>query len=74
MVLRNDPSSLWRAAAALQQQGRFGEAAVAFVQRQEGYADAPRPDLIFLDLNLPRLDGREVLALIKSTSVEIMGQ
>ena len=43
-----------------------GEAAVAFVQRQEGYADAPRPDLLFLDLNLPRLDGREVLALIKS--------
>lgn len=43
-----------------------GEAAVDFVQQRDGYADAPRPDLIFLDLNLPRLDGREVLALIKS--------
>ncbi len=43
-----------------------GESAVAFVRQQGEYADAPRPDLIFLDLNLPRLDGREVLALIKS--------
>jgi len=43
-----------------------GESAVAFVKQQGQYADAPRPDLIFLDLNLPRLDGREVLALIKA--------
>ncbi len=43
-----------------------GESAVAFMRQQGEYADAPRPDLVFLDLNLPRLDGREVLALIKS--------
>ena len=43
-----------------------GEAAIAFLRREAPYTDAPRPDLIFLDLNLPRMDGREVLALVKS--------
>ncbi len=43
-----------------------GEEALAFLHRQGAYRDAVRPDLILLDLNLPKKDGREVLALIKA--------
>ncbi|GAA2369632.1 response regulator [Nonomuraea africana] len=43
-----------------------GEEAMAFLRRQGGYASAPRPDMMLLDLNLPRKDGREVLADVKS--------
>jgi chemotaxis family two-component system response regulator Rcp1 len=45
---------------------RDGEQAMKFLQREGEYAQAPRPDLVLLDLNLPRKDGREVLAEIKS--------
>jgi CheY-like chemotaxis protein len=43
-----------------------GEEAVAFLCNEGDHADAPRPDLVLLDLNLPRLDGREVLARVKA--------
>lgn len=44
---------------------RDGVEALAFLRGGGEYADAPRPDLILLDLNLPKKDGREVLAEIK---------
>lgn len=44
---------------------RDGVEALAFLRRRGRHADAPRPDIILLDLNLPRKDGREVLEEIK---------
>jgi len=42
-----------------------GVEALEFLRREGEYAEAPRPDLILLDLNLPRRDGRQVLAEVK---------
>ena len=43
-----------------------GVEAMAFLNRQGQYAKSPRPDLVLLDLNLPKKDGRQVLSEIKS--------
>jgi CheY-like chemotaxis protein len=42
-----------------------GAEALLYLRQEAPYADAPRPDLVLLDLNLPRRDGREVLAEVK---------
>ena len=46
-----------------------GEIAMSFLRREGSFAHAPRPDVILLDLNLPKKDGREVLAEIRSDPV-----
>ncbi len=42
-----------------------GEEAIQFLNKKDQYADVPRPDIILLDLNLPKKDGREVLEEVK---------
>ena len=46
-----------------------GVEAMAFLRQEGDHVDAPRPDFILLDLNLPKMDGREVLAQIKGDDI-----
>ena len=48
---------------------RDGEEAMEFIRRQGRFARAPRPDIILLDMNLPKLSGREVLAEIRNDGI-----
>jgi len=45
-----------------------GEQALAFLRREGRYVNAPQPDLVFLDLNIPKVDGHEVLMAMKTDS------
>ncbi len=46
-----------------------GEEALKFLHKEDPYRDAPTPDIVLLDLNLPKVNGREVLAEVKSDPV-----
>ncbi len=74
LLVEDSPSDAMMAREALERSGvphvlhvvTDGMEAMAFLRRQGGYSQAPRPCLIYLDLNLPRKSGREVLAEIKA--------
>jgi two-component system, chemotaxis family, response regulator Rcp1 len=77
LLVEDQPSAVRLVREALKETGeghhlsvaKDGEEAMAFLHRQGEYTCAPRPDLILLDLSLPKKDGREVLAEIKSDDV-----
>lgn len=76
LLVEDSPSDAFLTTEALKESKRSiqvhtvqdGVEALAFLRREPPHTNAPRPDLILLDLNLPRKDGREVLAEIKADS------
>eukprot|EP00456_Euglypha_rotunda_P031279 TRINITY_DN24368_c0_g1_i3.p2 TRINITY_DN24368_c0_g1~~TRINITY_DN24368_c0_g1_i3.p2 ORF type:complete len:152 (-),score=46.46 TRINITY_DN24368_c0_g1_i3:84-539(-) len=75
LLVEDNPADVRLACEVLEEAGvsegmliaRDGDQAMRMVRREGEYADLPRPDLILLDLNLPRLSGHQVLAQIKQT-------
>lgn len=73
LLVEDNPGDVDLAREALQERSQGleisvvsnGLEALSFLKREGKYKDAPRPDLILLDLNLPKLDGRQVLAQVK---------
>lgn len=55
-----------RAEATVVHVASDGVEALQFLRREPPFQDAPRPDLVLLDLNMPRMDGRETLAIVKT--------
>jgi two-component system response regulator len=73
LLVEDSPSDAGLTQAALKNAGvpvnvhlvEDGEQAMRFLRHGDGYPDAPRPDFVLLDLNMPKMDGREVLADIR---------
>ena len=76
LLVEDDPGDVLMTKEAFEEHGTVnrltvvpdGAEALAYLRREGDHADAVRPDLILLDLNLPKRDGREVLAEIKNDS------
>ncbi|MBN1589108.1 MAG: response regulator [Pirellulales bacterium] len=74
LLIEDDPDDVWETQQTLNEAkvtnnlhvAVDGEEALAFLRREGKYSEAPRPDLVFLDLNLPKRDGRELLGDIQS--------